>query len=424
MEQLSQEIFNILKGANYKLRLFTDAGIKTLEPTEATRFYAFDQDLMITLRQDDAKLEVVVQAGQDYDLLANKKLLSAIKAAAHKNLGEYTVRKFDKNIAPKDFAHQSVTESAFGKAYGSIKTSYIPSPNAKLVIKHTDKVNEEKRGARSRNIHSLFIENTQGERFAFPYKYMAGAKAMTMHVNEGGTPYDSKGQAILEMCAEISELSKFVKHTRSNKLVNESNQDIVEAIKSRIAEQKDIVKSLSTRKGYNNFTVQENIEENSEIDVDISEQFLYNTFTAEEMQSVVSRVNRIVSENRKKDSMQKELIGKLFDIIKSGADLGLDLDPNDPENPNNEDQVKYSGPSGINAKLSAMLSFLAVRSKNDELSNVLAQLSEEVHDMKPDMKIAVAKFVNYAMKSKPAAESVQFMSVEESVIGDLRKKIS
>ena len=26
---------------------------------------------------------------------------------------------------------------------------------------------------------------------------MGGAKAMAMHVNEGGTPYDAKGEAIL-----------------------------------------------------------------------------------------------------------------------------------------------------------------------------------------------------------------------------------
>ena len=35
---------------------------------------------------------------------------------------------------------------------------------------------------------------------------MSGAKAMAMHVNEGGTPYDAKGEAILSMCEEIASL--------------------------------------------------------------------------------------------------------------------------------------------------------------------------------------------------------------------------
>ena len=110
LENLAEEIFNILKGANYQLRLFTSEGKKTLDAGEATRFYAFDQDLMVTIRVEDAKGEVVVQAGQDYDVVGNKKLLNSIKSVAHKNLSEYTVRKFDKKIAPKDFAHQSVVQ--------------------------------------------------------------------------------------------------------------------------------------------------------------------------------------------------------------------------------------------------------------------------------------------------------------------------
>jgi hypothetical protein len=422
MEQLSDEIFNVLKGANYKVRLFTMDGKNTLDSKEATRFYCYDQDLMVSIRIEDSSAEVLVQAGQDYDLTNNANLVKILKKVTHNNLGEFTVKKFDKKIAPKDFSHQNVSESAFGKSYGSIKTSYLPSPNAKLIIKHTQKVDEEKRGARSRNIHSLFVENSAGERFNFPHKYMAGAKAMLKHVNEGGNPYDEKGKAILELCAEVSDLSKFVKHARSNKLVNENNEDIVETIKARMAETKAVIKSLSTQKGYNNFQSTE-LQEDSEDLVDITDQFKYNTFTAEEMQRVISRVNRIVSENGKKDAMTKELIQRLFAIIQTG-NLGLNIDANDPEHPNNEDQTKYQGQNGVVAKLSAMLSFLAKRTRNDELSNVLAQLSDDIHGMSKEQKMALAKFVNFALKAPKKEETQMGDKLDESVIGDLRRKIS
>ena len=423
MEQLASEIFAILKGANYKLRLFTADGLKTMDPEEATRFYAYDQDLMVSIRQDEARTEVVVQAGEGYNIPRNSKLLGAIKATAHRNLGEYTVRKFDKAIAPKDFAHQSVVESAFGKAYGSIKTSYVMSPHAKLIIKHSKGVDESVKGSRSRNIHSLFIESEQGEKFAFPFKYMSGAKAMTMHVSEGGTPYDEKGKAILAVCEEIADLTKFVKHTRANKLVNEGNEDIVETIRSRIAENKALVKSLSTKRGYNNFQVSENIQE-EQIDVDITEQFLYDTFTAEEMQRIVSRVNRIVSEAGKRDNMQQELIGKLYGIIQSG-NLGMShVDRNDPENPNNENPAKYSGPQGAYAKLASMLSFIAKRTTNDELSNVLGELSERVFNLDKASLNVLAKFVMFALKPKAAPAAATESSLTESVMFSLRKKIS
>ena len=47
-------------------------------------------------------------------------------------------------------------------------------------------VNEEQRGARSRNISSIFVENAEGERFKYPYKHLNGARAMARHVSHGG----------------------------------------------------------------------------------------------------------------------------------------------------------------------------------------------------------------------------------------------
>ncbi len=425
MENLAHEIFNILKGANYKLVLFTESGQKTTDDAEATRFYAYDQDLMISLRMEKAQISTVVQAGLDYDITDNMKLIKAIKKATHNNLGEFTVRNFDKHIEPKDFSHQNVNEGIFGKAYGSIKTSYVPFKEAKLIIKHSKGVDETKRGARSRNIHNLFIENAQGERFNFPHRYMAGAKAMTMHVDNGGNPYDQKGQQILSVCEEIADLAKFIKHTRSNKLVNEDNGDIIEAVRSRVAEQKSFIKSLTTRKGYNNFQSQEvqEVQEEDEINVDISEQFMYNTFTAEDMQRVITRVNGIVSENRKKDQMEEKLFNELFAIIKSGDDLAIDIDPNDPEHPDNENPAKYAGSEGPVAKLSALLSFIGLRSKNHALSNVLWGIADRVHDMDNKKQIAVAKFVRFAMMPKKT-ETESITDLSEDVMFALRQKIS
>ena len=423
MEELAKEIFDILKGSNYKLRLFDISGNQTAEPMEATRFYAYDQDLLVTMRVDDGELAVVVQVGKDYNTSSNFTVIKQLKNAVHNNLGDFTVRKFSKNIEPKDFSHQSITEGAYGKSYGSVKTSYVPFKESKLIIKHTKAVNEEKRGSRSRNIHSIFIENSSGERFKFPMNYLAGARAMAMHVSSGNTPYDQKGQSILSICEEIADLSKFVKHVRSNNLINENNSSTVDIVKERLEYQKNTIKSLSTNRGYNNFKVQEN-EEN--LDVDITEQFLYNSFNNDSLAQVLQTVNRVVTENRKKDSMQKELLGKLLDIVGSG-DLGLDhLDPNDPENPNNEDQAKYSGTQGIDAKLSSMLSYIAKRTNNDALSNATAQMSDEVHNNMPsEVKMALAKFVNYAMLSHKAKKSDDANeSIVESVENSMKSKIS
>lgn len=428
MRNLAEEIFNILKGANYKLRLFTSEGIKTTQPEQATRFYSYDKDLMVTIRLEDAKTEVLVQAGQDYDIPGNKKLIDSLKSVAHNNLGEFTVRKFDKKIAPKDFAHQSVEKvtEGFSKPFGSIKTSYIQMPFARLTVKHSKGVNEEVRGARSRNIHSLFIENAQGERFKFPYRYMSGAKAMAMHVNEGGTPYDAKGEAILALCEEIADLNKFVRHVKSNNLVNEANGDIVEAVQSKLAGYKNTINSLSTQRGYNNFQVQENSEDTDEKSVDITEKFLYNTFTTEELTSILGKVGRIVSENTRKEEAHKEVLQRVLDVINSKQDLQISFDENDPEHPDNQKTRFASGPSGELAKLNMWLGYLAGKTKNDELWNALHELADgAIHDMNPKFLELVVRIKDYLIKkANTTKESIATSSLDEDIIMELRRKIS
>ena len=415
MDTLGEEILNIIKGSNMKLKMFTAEGQKTVNAEEATRFYAYEEDLMVTVREDDGKIETVIQAGGDFSIPDNKKLLNTIKKATHKNLGEFTVRKFDKKLEPKDFSHQSVTEG-FSKPFGTIKTSYVESPNARLVIKHTKGVNEEVRGSRSRHIHSLFIENSQGERFRFPHRYMGGAKAMAMHVNEGGTPYDAKGEAILSMCEEIASLNKFVRHVQSHKLVNESNSEIVEAVRSKLAELKNTINSLSTLRGYNNFAVSENNSENTEKSVDITEKFLYNTFTTEELNDVLSRVGRIVAEKQERDSVVQETIKKLYSMIETQTDIGLSLNENDPEHPNNHVIEEQD-------ILARQLSYLANNVTNENAREYFNSLHDLVAEgvSANDTKLieAIVKYLN----TNPTFESEKEIPLDEGVLLTLRKKV-
>ena len=109
--QLSQEIFNILKGANIKLKLFDPAGNKTLDPEVSARFYAYDRDFLITIRDEDGQVELVVQAGASFNFDEHKDVLNSIKKAGHNAMAEYNIRKFDKRIEPKDFAHDVVKET-------------------------------------------------------------------------------------------------------------------------------------------------------------------------------------------------------------------------------------------------------------------------------------------------------------------------
>jgi hypothetical protein len=137
-----------------------------------------------------------------------------------------TVRIFGKHLEPKDFesfvASSTVSESAFG----STKTSYHVQPQAKVVLRHSKPVAEEKPGSRSRNIKQIYIDNNQGERFKFDVPYLTAARAMARHVSDGGAPYDEKGRVIYDMAVERQDLRKLVSYARKNELMDGLDEEL------------------------------------------------------------------------------------------------------------------------------------------------------------------------------------------------------
>ena len=327
---------------------------------------------------------------------------------------------------------EEVTES-YAKATGSFKTSYIQLPEStRLIIRHSKGVNEEVRGSRSRNIKALFIENSAGERFSFPHKYLQGAKAMAKHVSMGGTPYDAIGESIITLCTEVAQCNQFVKHVRTNKLVNESNLNIVETVKTKLNELKNTIKGLQTVKGYNDYEVKSTAiveETEKEVDetVDLTDKFMYNTFTkTANMDAVLETVARIIKERDSMTDLTKQYIMRLYDMIKNKEDFKLTIDANDPEHPDNEDPIKYSGGQGQMAKLSASLTYLAMNSKNDEAFNILSHLGSELYDLSQQHITMLAKIVVYLDRNSKvgSAKAVEQESIVESIMTGLRREIA
>ena len=321
-----------------------------------------------------------------------------------------------------------VVGEGYSPATGSMKTSYIQLPeNTKLIIKHTKGVNEEVRGSRSRNIKALFIENSAGERFRFPHKYLQGAKAMANHVSKGGTPYDAIGESITKLCTEVAQCSQFLRHVRTNKLTNEGNANIVETVKEKLKEFKSTVKSLQTSRGYNNYQVPTTaiVEENDKESVDLTDKFMYNTFETANMDAVLETVARIVKERDSMTDLTKTNMNRLYDMIKNKEDFKLNIDPNDPEHPDNEDPIKYSGGNGAMAKLVSHLSYLAMNSKNDEVFNLLSQISGEMYSLPKEHVILLAKIAKYLDKNNKApAKEPAMEDLAEATLNSLRRKIA
>ena len=140
---------------------------------------------------------------------------------------------------------KQVNESKdIGKPYGSTKSSYQQIGNSKLIIRHTDPVDESKQGSRWRRIRNIFIETKLGERFAYPYPHIAGARAMARHLANEGRLNDDIGVSILRMSEDYISLKK------ASKMLRNAGDDRSLTIKDAIRKLGKDSKRLSGNRGY------------------------------------------------------------------------------------------------------------------------------------------------------------------------------
>ena len=258
----SQQIYDLLVTRDFDPKSLDSMGKPTVNPSEADLFsFNFSTNgneygTVVVLVNGDNDLEVyygdnlgkgmeVGDKGDWYDFLA------MLRQTAKRNLLTFSLNNMNKlkySMASMADLSESLIMEAW-KAQGKSK-SYSNQPGkAKVVIQHSRAIGEGEQ--RFRNIASLFVENSQGERFRMPFESIAGAKAMARHVSEGGTPYDAFGQYISETINEIKTLGKFVRASRSNAFAqNEQALDIVEDAVKHYSDLKRKAKKMIGKRGY------------------------------------------------------------------------------------------------------------------------------------------------------------------------------
>lgn len=195
-----------------------------------------------------------------------QELIKDLKAwATRKHLMGFEI--VDPEVQPvKRWDKQKMAESKLSPLTGTVKTSVQRLNDSKLIIKHSENVLDEVRGARTRKIHKIYLENANGERFLLPMTSLRGARAHLRHADNGGNPYDSMGRAITETAEEASQLSKFVRRTGKKVFEDQVAQQVVESAKQRLHEVKKLLDSLSGERGY-----KANIEKLEEIAIEFDE---------------------------------------------------------------------------------------------------------------------------------------------------------
>ena len=260
--------------------------------------------------------------------------------------------------------NDTISEASLGKMTGSRKSSYQPlADSVKIIVRHNKEVNEEVRGARSRNIHSILVQRGE-EKFKMAENNLSAARAMARHLHNGGEIHDTVGESINSMAKDYKQLREFVRYVKSAKLVNESNQEIVELAIENVNEIRTHFKRLSGVKTYANAV--EGIQNFSSVelltdDIDIEGKFTETHFD-DKVANVTSSLKNLISRKKSFES-------KITKAIESEnfADL--------KENLAEQDIMDFDNP---NAKLGHQVSMLGYSAKDETLSNYLQGLSNKI----------------------------------------------
>jgi len=255
-DKISEDLFNKIRGRFPNVTIGAADGKVTNQPNLA-RFFDFDYNglgkVSVAIDEDDG-LTIIYSKDfmQNEDELTKEAwydFLKELRVFSKKRMLDYSVRDITKsNLNKRDYNFLAKTpedgQMTESKLYGTSRISYQKIGEARIVIKHTEGVNQESATGRTQKIGKIYIESADGERFRYPFKHLSGARAMARHVAEGGNTYDDFGKHIVGLSEEMAKLRKFKNYMGRSAVMAESLAGYVDVVKERIATVKKTIGSL------------------------------------------------------------------------------------------------------------------------------------------------------------------------------------
>ena len=281
----SQDLFNKIRSQFSNIKIGDQSGGATADPSEAVFFeFEFQPD-----SDTFGSVSMSIADGENMKVFYNRDLVDKIDEdskdewyAFLKEMKDFAVEhslRFDvrditkSNLTKQDYQNIADTNKTVNTdemseelnritklagvevkegLTGTAKRSYENLDKTRLIIRHSGSVDETVPGARSRQIQSLYIENEDGERFKYPLTHLAGARAMTRHVANGGRPHDEFGQHIVSTSEDIAKLNSFSRFVSNKDQLNDNAGDIIEQTKLKLENLREYMKNLSKQTHYEN----------------------------------------------------------------------------------------------------------------------------------------------------------------------------
>ena len=314
LDVIAQDLFNKIRGRFPSITIGTSEGTVTNDPKEA-RFFDFDfkEGAKVNVTLDDKNLTVMyndslIQNESDMVKKGWFDFMKEMRQFAKKRMLQFDTRNITKNnLDRRDYDYQvknrpgeqQMSESTM---YGTSRNSIQDVGNARVLVKHSRPVNQEQPGARTRDIHSLYVESGEGERFKYPFRHLNGARAMARHVAEGGNQYDDFGKFIVSLSEELSNLRKFKTYMNRSAVMAEGLRDYMGVVNERIDTVKDTILKLQKETHYKETFKNFSPTVNEEVPEDVSNSWIDELTIRqfnEELKSVFPYIYKLVSEANK-----------------------------------------------------------------------------------------------------------------------------
>lgn len=319
LNSIANDLFQKIRGRFPSVTIGDKDGNITNVPSNA-RFFDFaftdsGNELGKVNVSLDEKNGVVVVVGKD--LVQGKdevvqgnwyNFLKELRIFAKKRMMPFDVRDINKsNLNRRDYQFLATNRPgeepmAESRMYGTNKTSYQRIGNARLAIKHTQPINVESVGSRSQKIGAIYIESPEGERFKYPFRHLAGARAMARHVSEGGNAYDDFGKYVAGLSEEAVKLQKFKTYMGRSTVMAETLAGYMDTVNERIQAVKKEIHHLQKEAYYReaaaNFTVQVVEEVPNDVSENWIDQLTIKQFN-EELKDVFPYIYKLVGEATK-----------------------------------------------------------------------------------------------------------------------------
>jgi hypothetical protein len=268
IEFIAQDVFDKVRGRFTNLEMGDEQGSITTNSKDA-RFFDFDFVIegnnlgRVSVSINElGSLKVFYSQGitEDVDTITLNEwyeFLREMRYFAKRRMLRFDTRDITKsNLNKNDFQYLAQTGTKENNMNESAmigrgpKTSMRKLENTRLIVRHSKAVDETQKGARSRNINALYIENADGERFKYPFIHLAGAKAMQRHVANGGRPYDDTGGQIINLSEKISQLVSFKRHVGHHDGMNQEVNEILDRSQMKLNELRKVIEGLAGQKYY------------------------------------------------------------------------------------------------------------------------------------------------------------------------------